>query len=175
MSDENLSKARGKSGISRQSQARMWSLTICGNPALKRCGYDRRDFSRPNQKMERPKNRIVESGCEIPGSGNRSRAPVRWERDHLHLDRLPEQNQPGMENKSGHEHLGKLADWNRWQRKRGCVGAGKANPGGNRICGVDLRDSEQNAIRGGEKFRGSICKADNRISNRRAHDCRYSR
>src|SRR6266513_2352058 len=51
----------------------------------------------------------------------------------------------------------------------------KTNPGGNRICGVDLRDSEQNAVRGGEKFRGSICKADNRIGNCRARDCRYSR
>ena len=34
MSDDNLAKRRGKSCTFRQSQARMWSLTIC--PAIRR-------------------------------------------------------------------------------------------------------------------------------------------
>src|SRR5205823_15033299 len=100
--------------------------------------------------------------------------PLRWQRDDLHLDRLPEQDQSRMEEEGGHKYLGKLADWDRWQRQRRRGGPNQAIPGCARVCGVGIRSPKQNALCGGEEFVWQVRKAISRIYHRGAGDGGYS-
>ena len=58
MSDDNLAKAPGKIlHIPTVAGAVCVDLQFAGQPCAEtRCGHDRRNFSRPNQKMERSEN-----------------------------------------------------------------------------------------------------------------------
>ena len=55
-------------------------------------------------------------GVKLPDRRHRGGAPFRRQRHHLHLDRLPFQGQPGMEEQGGRGHLGQLAGRPRRQR-----------------------------------------------------------
>ena len=78
MSDENLAKAPGKIlHIPTVAGAVVMTYNLPGNPAAKvRWGYDRRNFSRSDKKMERLKTNSVESGRKIARSGHRGRTSI---------------------------------------------------------------------------------------------------
>ena len=117
MSDENLSKAPGKLlHIPTVAGADVVAYNLSGNPALK---FDADTiagiFLGQIKKWNDPKITALNPGVTVPDQ--EIVVVHRWQRDDIHLDRLPEQNQSRMEDESGHKYLGQLADWHRWQRQ----------------------------------------------------------
>src|SRR4030095_12824791 len=112
------------------------------------------------KEMEGSQADSIKSRHKIARSRDRGRTPIRWQWNHVYLHRLPQQSEQRMEGESRQQYLCQLAGWHRWQGKRRRVGAGKANAGGDRLCGTDLRDTEQDAVCGGEKFRRPIRETD---------------
>ena len=117
MSDDNLAKAPGKIlHIPTVAGAVVITSNLEGNPALKLDADTIAVFflvrSR-NGMIRRSLQQILEQNCPTRTS---------WlcigpmEVDHVHLYRLPEQGQFGLEIESGHEHIRELASRHRWQR-----------------------------------------------------------
>ena len=57
-------------------------------------------------------------GVKLPVERHRCGSPFRWQRHHLHLDRLSLQSQPGMEDEGWQRNLGQLAGRARRQGQR---------------------------------------------------------
>ena len=158
MTDDNLTKAPGKIlHIPTVAGAVVLTYNLPGNPALKLDGDTIAGiFLGQIKKWNDPKLTALNSGTQLPdqeivvvhrsdGSGT----------TFIFTDYLSKVSSE-WKGKVGNNTSVNWPAGYRWQGKRGCVGPGKANAGGDRLCGTDLRDTEQDAVRRGEKFRGAI-------------------
>jgi len=168
MSDENLGKAPGKIlHIPTAAGAVVISYNLDGNPALKLDGETIADiFLGKIKKWNDPKIAASNPGANLSdkeivvvhrsdGSGT----------TFIFTDYLSKIS-PEWKEKVGNNTS---VNW-----PTGIGGKGNEGVSVNRICGIDLRYSKQNALRGHQKCRRTICKADNRIGDRSARDGQYS-
>ena len=118
-------------------------------------------YPRQHHQVERSGDRQSESRSESPGQRHRRRTPLRRQRHHLHLDRLPLQGQRRLEEQSRQgRHLRELARRPRRQGQRRRHRTREANAQLDRLRRADLRRPEQDYLRQGSERRGKFIKAD---------------
>src|SRR5256885_15260822 len=98
--------------------------------------------------MERPEAGVAQSRSEVAGQGDRCGASLRWQRDHVYFHRLSEQGESGMENESGQQHLGELANRNRRGKQRKGRRGRETKAGRPRVRGSDLSEPKKKDIPG---------------------------
>ena len=121
-----------------------------------------RHLPRQDQALGRQGDRRPQPRREAAGRPDHGRAPLGRLRHHVPVDRLPVEDEPGVEDEGRRGHRGVLARRRGRQGQRGRRGLRAADQGLDRLRRVRVREEEQHLLRGGAQPRRRLRRAGRR-------------
>ena len=126
-----------------------------------------RHLPRQDHEVERPAHRQGESRGQLPAAADRPGPPLRRQRHHVRLHRLPREGEPGVGEDGRARHVGQLAGRPRRQGQRGRHRPGQADAELHRLRRARLRVQNKLAVRRHPQPRRQVRRADASRASRR--------